>query len=140
MSFSCISCIFYSSAIIVFHCPFTVLPLSHFEPLLLLCYDIHCMPTNIFIICVQLEVGSQIFEGVANLIYDSLDWRRQHQHYLNNMKLISVPTVHGLDPQTAEVQIHLCACMTVLYSESKSDLLFNTSLFKMTFYRVNVKR
>ncbi|KAM6894209.1 sperm-associated antigen 17 [Lycodopsis pacificus] len=51
----------------------------------------------------ELEMGSRIFEGVAKLIYDCLDWRRQHQHYLNNIHLISVPTVVGLDPQPAEV-------------------------------------
>ncbi|XP_054457183.1 LOW QUALITY PROTEIN: sperm-associated antigen 17 [Anoplopoma fimbria] len=51
----------------------------------------------------ELETGSQIFEGVANLIYDCLDWRRQHQHYLNNIKLISVPAVVGFDPQPVEV-------------------------------------
>ncbi|KAM7377443.1 hypothetical protein PAMA_013973 [Pampus argenteus] len=50
-----------------------------------------------------LELGSRIFEGVANLIYNSLDWRRQHQHYLDNIRLITVPTVIGLDPQPAEV-------------------------------------
>ncbi|XP_065806901.1 sperm-associated antigen 17 [Labrus bergylta] len=50
----------------------------------------------------ELEIGSQIFEGVANLIYDCLDWRRQHQHYLDNIELISVPTVVRLDPQPAE--------------------------------------
>ncbi|KAM7366160.1 hypothetical protein PAMP_015625 [Pampus punctatissimus] len=50
-----------------------------------------------------LELGSRIFEGVANLIYDSLDWRRQHQHYLDNIRLITVPTVVGLDPQPTEV-------------------------------------
>ncbi|XP_044039721.1 sperm-associated antigen 17 isoform X2 [Siniperca chuatsi] len=47
-------------------------------------------------------MGSQIFEGVVNLIYDCLDWRRQHQHYLDNIKLISVPAVVGLDPQPAQ--------------------------------------
>ncbi|XP_031706794.1 sperm-associated antigen 17 isoform X2 [Anarrhichthys ocellatus] len=51
----------------------------------------------------ELEMGSRIFEGVAKLIYDCLDWRRQHQHYLNNINLISIPTVVGLDPQSAEV-------------------------------------
>ncbi|XP_070710647.1 sperm-associated antigen 17 [Pempheris klunzingeri] len=51
----------------------------------------------------ELEMGRQVFDGVANLIYDCLDWRRQHQHYLDNMKLISVPTVDGVDPQPAEV-------------------------------------
>ncbi|XP_068569604.1 sperm-associated antigen 17 isoform X3 [Cebidichthys violaceus] len=51
----------------------------------------------------ELEMGSRIFEGVAKLLYDCLDWHRQHQHYLNNINLISVPTVVGLDPQPAEV-------------------------------------
>ncbi|XP_054862915.1 sperm-associated antigen 17 [Amphiprion ocellaris] len=44
-----------------------------------------------------LELGSQIFGGVAKLIYASLDWRRQHQHYRDNVKLIHMPTVLGLD-------------------------------------------
>uniref|UniRef100_A0A3B4TRL3 Uncharacterized protein n=1 Tax=Seriola dumerili TaxID=41447 RepID=A0A3B4TRL3_SERDU len=51
----------------------------------------------------QLQLGSRIFEGVASLIYDCLDWRRQHQHYLDNIKLFSVPTVVGLDSQPKEV-------------------------------------
>nr|XP_046236431.1 sperm-associated antigen 17 isoform X2 [Scatophagus argus] len=47
----------------------------------------------------ELEMGIQIFEGVASLIYDCLDWRRQHQHYLNHLRLIGVPTVVRLDPE-----------------------------------------
>ncbi|XP_044196890.1 sperm-associated antigen 17 isoform X3 [Thunnus albacares] len=50
-----------------------------------------------------LELGSRIFEGVANLIYDCLDWRRQHQHYQNSIRLITVPAVVEFDPQPAEV-------------------------------------
>ncbi|XP_059211469.1 sperm-associated antigen 17 isoform X3 [Centropristis striata] len=49
----------------------------------------------------ELEIGSRIFECVANLMYDCLDWRRQHQHYLNSIKLISVPTA-VLDTEPTE--------------------------------------
>ncbi|XP_024143545.1 sperm-associated antigen 17 isoform X2 [Oryzias melastigma] len=37
-----------------------------------------------------LELGGRIFEGVANLIYDCLQWRRQHQHYLDSLQLLDV--------------------------------------------------
>ncbi|XP_051284825.1 sperm-associated antigen 17 isoform X4 [Dicentrarchus labrax] len=51
----------------------------------------------------EVEMGIHIFDGVANLIYDCLDWRRQHQHYLDNIRLINVPTAVGSDPQSSEV-------------------------------------
>ncbi|KAM4611571.1 sperm-associated antigen 17 [Polymixia lowei] len=41
----------------------------------------------------MLALGSRIFEAVACLIYDCLDWRRQHLHYRDNVKLINIPTV-----------------------------------------------
>ncbi|XP_068612151.1 sperm-associated antigen 17 [Brachionichthys hirsutus] len=41
----------------------------------------------------QLDAGTQIFDGVSNLIYACLDWRRQHRHYLDRMALTGVPAV-----------------------------------------------
>ncbi|XP_056319183.1 sperm-associated antigen 17 [Danio aesculapii] len=39
----------------------------------------------------MLAFGADIFEGVACVMYDSLDWRRQYCHYLSSMRLIQVP-------------------------------------------------
>ncbi|XP_071995183.1 sperm-associated antigen 17-like isoform X3 [Engystomops pustulosus] len=39
----------------------------------------------------QASYASDVFENIACLMYDSQDWRRQHQHYLSNIQLIPVP-------------------------------------------------
>lgn len=46
--------------------------------------------------CLQLQLGSRILEGVSRLIFDCLDRRRQHQHYLDHLSLTRVAAV-GLD-------------------------------------------
>ncbi|XP_056156134.1 sperm-associated antigen 17 [Lampris incognitus] len=46
----------------------------------------------------MLELGSRIFDGVASLIYDCLDWRQQHQHYRDSIRLINIPTVLRVEP------------------------------------------
>ncbi|XP_037391508.1 sperm-associated antigen 17 isoform X1 [Pygocentrus nattereri] len=44
-----------------------------------------------------LALGVAVFEDVACLLYDSLDWRKQHKHYLSSMKLVHVPQACGTE-------------------------------------------
>ncbi|XP_039520361.1 sperm-associated antigen 17 [Pimephales promelas] len=61
---------------------------------------IHLLPQDKDNVEEMLAFGAAIFESVACLVYDNLDWRRQYNHYLSCMRLIQVPLSCRSIPQS----------------------------------------
>ncbi|KAI4897172.1 hypothetical protein NFI96_015223, partial [Prochilodus magdalenae] len=53
----------------------------------------------------MLALGMVVFEGVAFLLYNSLDWRKQHQHYLNSLRYVHVPQACRTERPEASTEV-----------------------------------
>ncbi|XP_009874555.1 PREDICTED: sperm-associated antigen 17, partial [Apaloderma vittatum] len=92
-----------------------------------------------------LAFGTALFESIACLMYDCLDWRRQHRNYLENTKFINVPTLSESKSTQPSVrpssQITLSKkkgqaeeiLPTVILSQEEEDSSFMTSV-DMRYY------
>uniref|UniRef100_A0A4W3H185 Sperm associated antigen 17 n=1 Tax=Callorhinchus milii TaxID=7868 RepID=A0A4W3H185_CALMI len=57
----------------------------------------------------MLEFATLLFEDIACLIYDCIDWKRQYLNYINNMQMCAVPEAFKTE-QVKQQILHYPAC------------------------------
>uniref|UniRef100_G1NN56 Sperm associated antigen 17 n=1 Tax=Meleagris gallopavo TaxID=9103 RepID=G1NN56_MELGA len=98
---------------------------------------------------ILLAFGTELFESIACLMYDCIDWRRQHCNYLENTKFINVPELSEskstqppivtkiqpasqITPSKKKQQAEVLT--TVIFSQAEEEFSFMATSMDMRYY------
>uniref|UniRef100_A0A663FH94 Sperm associated antigen 17 n=2 Tax=Accipitrinae TaxID=8955 RepID=A0A663FH94_AQUCH len=82
-----------------------------------------------------LAFGTALFESIACLMYDCLDWRRQHCNYLENTKFINVSALsESKSTQPSVTEVQPASQLTASKKKGQEEAAFLAASVDMRYY------